>query len=212
MTKIKCIWFGVGIDVKSTDEAYSSIIELNELLKQKYGSNYIFNSINNPPHINLYDIDIPSENLEDVDQTLKKLAKQYKPLSIELSTIDSFRYGAIYVRCALDHKLQDLEKEVVESLVNFKDGCRTKEYWQSWREYNAQQIYNRDQYGNPHVLDTFTPHITLGFVKVGQKKLQEIVQTCGQKFSKTKLVVKQMDMAIQNLDGKFIERRHYVFS
>ena len=202
------IWIGIGIDVKPEDGCYVAIIQLNEILKQKYASKYNFD-MTNLPHINLYDIDIPKVNLEKASRSLQQIAEKWRYFPVKLTSIDSFTHGAIYIQCELSDNLRQLEKEIVEALVDYRDGCRTDDYWQPWREYSQEQTNNRDLYGNPHVLDTFTPHITLGYVKT---ELPRAVLEIKNDFTPTEMNIGQIDMAIQNSDGKFVDRRHFKFA
>jgi 2'-5' RNA ligase len=207
-TSKECVWIGVGIDIKPEDSYYPEIVKLSEILKQQYGSNYEF-STSNPPHINLYDIDIPKTNLEKASRSLERIAEKWKHFSVKLASIDFFKHRAVYIQCELSNPLRQLEKEIVEALADYREGCRTEDYWQPWREYNQPQINNRNKYGNPHVLDTFTPHITLGCVKT---KLSQAVQETKRFFVPTELSVKQIDMVIQNSNGEFIAREHFKFA
>lgn len=207
----KCIWIGVGIDVKPQDDLYPTIINLNQILKHQHGSTYNL-SPTNPPHINLYDIDIPNKNLESVNTSLKEITKKRNHFSIKLTTINYFKYGAIFIECELNHELKELEKEVIEALVKYKGTCRTQDYWQPWRDYNDSQLKNRDKYGNPHVLDTFTPHITLGYIKANPSETKRVANKLKQKFIPTEIKVTQIDLAVQNEKGKFFKRQHFPFN
>jgi len=207
-TSKNCIWIGVGIDIKPEDIYYPVITKLSETLNQKYGSNYNFSKAN-PPHINLYDIDIPQRNLQQTINSLEQITKKWKNFPVRLASIDSFTHGAIYIQCELNESLKQLEREIVETLVDYRGGCRTEDYWQPWRKYSQNQISNRDKYGNPHVLETFTPHITLGYVKT---ELSKAVWETKNAFIPTKLNVEQIDMAIQNPEDKFMDRSHFKFS
>ncbi len=133
LTSKDCIWIGVGIDIKPNDSYYPIIARMSEILKQQYGSNYKLSTFN-PPHINLYDIDIPKSNLEKVSRLLGQIAEKREYFPVKLTSIDSFKHGAIYIKCELSDHLSRLEKEIVEALTDYRDGCRTEDYWQPWRE------------------------------------------------------------------------------
>ena len=210
-TSDKCIWIGIGIDIDLKDKVYPQITKLNNLLHKSHNSNYKFDLKINPPHINLYDLDIPGRNLEKADKLLNNLTKRCISFSIEMKKLNYFKYGIVFIQCELNKQLKTLEKEVVESIVHLKNGCRTKDYWQPWRQYNNQQRNYREQYGNPHILDAFIPHVTIGFIKEDQDKLGIIVKQLNKKFIPTTFIVKQINMAIQNSEGKTLERRHYKF-
>lgn len=205
-----CVWIGIGIDIAPSDSIFSQLTQLNSQLNQEFASPYNLELI--PPHINLYDLDIPKDNLDKVDEALKEIAQKFQGFSLKLSNVSFFKHGSIYVQCELSQELKALEKDVVEKVAVFKGNCRTEDYWQPWREYNEQQKRYRDQYGNPHVLDSFSPHVTVGFAKGDQEKLKSVTQRLKATFSPIALIVKQINMAIQDSDGKTVERRKYPFS
>ena len=205
-----CVWIGMGIDIAPSDSIFSQLTKLNSQLNQEFGSLYNLELI--PPHINLYDLDIPEGNLEKADVVLKEVVRKSNPFPIKLSKISFFEHGSIFVTCEPNELLKTLEREIVEAISPFKGTCRTEEYWQPWRQYTEQQKIYREQYGNPHVLDAFTPHITIGYVKKEKTELERITNQLSEKFDASEFTVKQISMAIQNSEGKIVARKIYNLS
>lgn len=77
-----CFWIGIGINISSEDSEYQELLELNQYLVEKFGSKYAFNPINNQPHINLYDIDVPQSNLKEVEIALERTPEHAKSFPI----------------------------------------------------------------------------------------------------------------------------------
>ena len=67
-------WVGIGINFKPNSIPFNKFVNLNEILVQKYKSKIILDE-NNNPHVNLYDIDIPSKNTDTIISKLEKFEK-----------------------------------------------------------------------------------------------------------------------------------------
>ena len=168
----KQAWTGVGLDILPDEAAYEEIIGLNELIRTH--TLYSFDPTNNPPHINLYDFDFPLESIEKIASSLEAISHKHQPLTLAVTGVHYFPHGSIYLGFAPTESLLDLETEVVETLNPIREGCRTDVYWQPWRKQTEAQAVNLEKYGNPHVLDTFVPHLTIGFIKDRPEVLESI--------------------------------------
>lgn len=209
--KEECVWIGIGINITPSDHNYGELLKLNTFLVEKYGSTFIFDPKTNQPHINLYDLDVPKDNLEHIERVLQEIVKDSKSFRIEFDKIDSFKHGTIFISCKTNHDLEQLEKQVVENVVQYKGDCRTEDYWQPWRGHNERQIANRDKYGNPHVLDTFLPHITIGFIRGGQNKLEEVVREANQRSTIKQIHCGNLDLVAHDQQGKLIYSKRFPF-
>lgn len=204
-----CVWIGIGINIKSGDEGYEEFIKLNNDLVQNYGSTFVFDAETNQPHINLYDLDIPKANLGNIESELQEIASQFNPFSVQLNNTTFFDHGTIFVACELNSELKRLEEKVVKNIVDFKGSCRTEDYSQPWRKYTEEQILNREKYGNPYVLNTFTPHITVGFVKTKPVELQTVSLDVNEKFSFEKLYCDHLDLVVHGNLGELTYSKRF---
>ena len=205
-----CVWIGIGIDITPSDNIFSQLTKLNSQLNQEFGSSY--NLELNPLHINLYDLDIPEDSLEKAGEVLREVTHKSNIFSIKLGKVSFFEHGSIFVMCELNELLKTFDREIVEAIVSFKGTCKTEEYWEPWRQYTEQQKIYREQYGNPHVLDAFTPHITIGYVKKEKAELERITSQLSKKFKVSEFTVKQISMVIQNSERKIVARKIYNLS
>ena len=205
-----CVWIGIGIDITPSDNIFSQLTKLNSQLNQEFGSSY--NLELNPLHINLYDLDIPEDSLEKAGEVLREVTHKSNIFSIKLGKVSFFEHGSIFVMCELNELLKTFDREIVEAIVSFKGTCKTEEYWEPWRQYTEQQKIYREQYGNPHILDAFIPHITVGYVKKEKTELERITNQLSEKFEASEFKVKQIGTAIQNSEGKIVERKIYNLS
>lgn len=206
---MESVWIGIGINITPSDIGYEELLRLNKRLVVQYGSSYIFDPVSNQPHINLYDLNVPEKNLIQIETELKKIADNFKEFFVDLKEISYFDHGTIFISCEINDQLIKLEKQIVESISLLKDDCKTLEYWQSWREYNTKQVENRDKYGNPHVLDTFVPHLTVGFIKGTKDELDKVVEEVGGQLMINKINCGQIDLVVHNKQGELISSQRF---
>ncbi len=208
----KLVWAGIGVNFMPADVCYKELVDINRLLVNNYGSTFGFDSKVNQPHLNLYDVDVPATNLSDVEVAVQKIAENTMPFDIELDGIKSFDFGSIYIACKQSEELKRLEEEIVTKLTGFRDGCKTRDYWQPWRKLTEEQRENREKYGNPYVLDAFLPHITVGFVKRDAHRLAEIVSEVGTNFMLARFKCDRLDLVVHDEEDILISQKRYKFS
>jgi len=178
MSKIennKCIWIGIGIDVNKNSKFYSDLTLMNGLLK-KYENEIIF-SENNLPHLNLYDFDIPKNNLEIIIARIGKVISKTKKFSLKIKGVNYFNFGIVFIEFEENSKLIKIHKKIVNSVYSLKGNCTCKDYLDKNRDYDKKQKELLKKYGNPHILSNFKPHITLGLIR-GQnlEKIKEYLK------------------------------------
>lgn len=203
------VWIGIGFIFFPGDSEYSDLLDLNAFLTSQYGNTYSFDEKTRLPHVNLYDFDLPKENLKKVEERLEKIASKFKKFELNVKGTNFFSFGLIYIACELDNLLKDLEGEVVKSVCSLRQGCITKEYWEPQRNYTSEEIENRDKYGNPYVLNTFTPHVTVGLVRESKDKLESIVSEVDKIRKFTSLKCKSLDLVVHDKDGKLIYSKRF---
>jgi len=207
----RLVWVGIGVNFMSADAGYKELADVNRLLVDKYGSTFSFDPKVNQPHLNIYDVDIPATNLADVEVAIQQIAENTTPFDIELSGIKSFEFGSIYVACRQSEQLARLEEEIVTRITGFRDGCKTKDYWQPWRKLTEEQKKNREKYGNPFVLTTFLPHISVGFVKKDSRGLSKIVSEVGSSFMLDRFTCDRLDLVVHGEKGSLVGQKRYFF-
>ncbi len=203
------IWIGVGLNVRPSNPIYNDIFNLNYFLDKEYNCKYLFDPVKNQPHINLYDVDIPSKNLNLVKESLSDIVKSENEISIDLGEIKTFEFGAIFIECLKNIQITNLEDKVVKIINPFRENIITDDYYQSWRRYSKEQINNRNIYGNPNVLDTFYPHLTLGYVN--KNLLNEARVKLNEMFRLKQINFNDLSLVVHNSGGEFIENVDFKF-
>ena len=160
--KEECIWIGIGFDILKKSELYYDIIEVNKILVKKYGSKTDLNK--NYPHLNLYDLSIPKENLKEIILKIKTILINQKSFIIKIKKVNYFPFGIVFLEIEQNKELEKLHKKIVREVSKLNGKCIDKDYLAPHRTYTKKQKELLIRYGNPFVLDQFKPHITIGFV------------------------------------------------
>jgi len=159
--------------VPEESEIYRKIVQMNDLLAMKYDAKKDFAGSEHP-HLNLYDLSAPNENVKLIAERVKTISENQKSFSIKIKGINYFHFGLIFLEIEKNDVLTKLHEKVVEDVVKLKGSCIDEDYLAPHRKYTARQKELLMQYGNPHVLDQFQPHITIGHVRNQGSKLHEI--------------------------------------
>jgi len=194
-----CIWIGIGVDIKKKDNLYKEWTSINKILSNGSANTLSF-SENRLAHLNLYDLDIPKDNLNKIQEELNKIATQMKSFGVPIKAVRHFPFGLFYIEVEKSKPLLKLHKTIVEKISPLKADCICQDYLEPHRKYNQTQKLMLKKYGNPHVLSQFSPHITLSFTK--NKNLQSIQKEARIKLTENTLRVDDFHVVT--------EKREYV--
>ncbi len=171
--ELNCIWIGVGSDVTKETPLYADCLRMGDVLKIKYGSQLDLSG-KDAPHLNFYDLSLPAENLERAAAGLEKLASEQKVFAVKIKSVGYFPFGIFFLEIEKNGELFKLHRHIVEEIVQLKGSCIDPDYLEPHRKYAERRKEILQQYGNPHVLDQFQPHITIGHVKNSHYDFEEI--------------------------------------
>ena len=160
----KCVWIGIGVEIKEETSLYKECLKINRLLSDEYGAQINF-SDNQVPHLNIYDLSIPEENISSVTNVLATIVDSLRKFSIKINMVGHFPFGLFFLEIENNNILKSLHAQIVNAVNPLREDCVDPDYLQPHRKYTNQQKEYLDQYGNPHVLELFKPHITLGHIK-----------------------------------------------
>jgi len=178
-----CIWIGIGTNLKD-GPLCDSIKDANNLLVKEYNAKSGFAG-SEYPHLNLYDLGVPTDSIDSISKILKEIVADQGSFTLKTGAINYFPFGLFYLEVEENAELINLQKKIVERIVTLKGACIYKDYLAPHRKYSEAQKDSLMKYGNPHVLDQFRPHITIGFVdhkKNDLNKIREIIHIEPQKF------------------------------
>lgn len=162
MPNQNCIWIGIGVDIKKDSSFEQEIIKIQNVISSKYKSVFYPEK---HPHLNLFDLDIPAANLTAAIQKTETILKNQRSLTVAVKDINFFPFGLFFIELETNDALYDLHRKIINAVTPLKENCICKDYLEPHRNYTARQKELLTTYGNPHVLDQFKPHITLGFLK-----------------------------------------------
>lgn len=165
---VNCIWVGIGISIQENKELYCIIKKLEKILAARYKI-----KISNDPHINLYDLSIPEENIENTVEKIKAIANIQKKFIVEIGKVNCFLFGLFFLEINENKELKNIHDKIVKEIVKLKGCCIDEDYLIPDRKYNERQKQLLMDFGNPYVLDQFKPHVTIGYVGNQKGKLRE---------------------------------------
>ncbi|MEW5805314.1 MAG: 2'-5' RNA ligase family protein [Patescibacteria group bacterium] len=198
-----CIWVGIGIEVPMGSQICREIIKANNLLVDKYRAKKGFSGSKHP-HLNLYDLSVPNENIRLIAEKLKGISKTQKSFTVKIEDINYFHFGLIFLKIEKSDALVKLHEKIVEEVAKLKSGCIDADYLTPHRKYTARQKEMLMRYGNPFVLDQFQPHITIGHVKNQEDKLDKIRKRLRELISMTEIKIYNIHFVAGNEKDKLM--------
>ncbi len=196
-----CIWIGIGVDVLEGSGLYGRIIEMNCLLVEKYGAEKNFAGSEHP-HLNLYDLSVPKENVELITESIKSISEEQRSFTVKIRGINYFHFGLVFLEVEKNDTLGKLHGKIVEDVVKLKGDCIVNDYLAPHRKYNAKQKELLMQYGNPHILDQFQPHITIGHIRNQENKLKAIQEELNKLITVTEFKIDNVHIVAENEKSK----------
>src|SRR3989344_7973333 len=133
-----CIWMGIGIDIPEGSEIYRRIIEMNDLLVEKYDSKKDFAGSEHP-HLNIYDLSVPRENTKLITERVKTISENQRSFTATIKGVDYFSFGLIFLEVEKNDILKKLHKKIVGDVVKLKGDCIDNDYLSPHRKYSAKQ-------------------------------------------------------------------------
>ena len=190
------VWVGIGITINKKSRACASLVEMSEILSQKYGDKLKSAKEFN---INLYDFDAPKSELKNIEKELRDILNEFMGFKIKVNVVRSFDFGIVFLEIEKTIELYNLHKKIVEKINPYRKGLICKDYLEEKRNYNSSKKEMIEKYGNPHVLDEFYHHITIGMVK--PSKLDSAIKDLKKLSRKMEIGVNSIHIAI-NDNGK----------
>lgn len=203
-----CIWVGIGLDIHPNEPEYRQIVTLSNQLND---GDY-FDPVSNPPHVNLYDFDLPKADLSMLEEALDAIATKHSQQELNVNGVNYFPFGTIFIDLKATEELGALEEDVVRNCSPLRGDCRTEDYWQPWRYYTPEQITNREKYGNPHVMSTFVPHLTIGFLKTREEQLKAKCKSLQSQLHLNEMNFGHLDLIAKTEDGEVITKKSFKFT
>lgn len=197
--KQNCVWIGIGADISEGMDLCRTINKVNNSLVEKYEAKRDFTG-SEYPHLNLYDLSVAKPNLKIISEKIKKIAENQKSFIVRVKEVDYFPFGLFFLGVGKSSELKNLHRKIVEEIVKLKGECIDEDYLAPHRKYNQRQKELLVEYGNPHVLDQFQPHITIGHVKNQEDKLSSIQKELNKTIKITEFRINNLHITVG--DGK----------
>jgi len=187
-----CTWIGIGIDLPKQSGVYRDVVMFNKLLVKNYGIKKDFY-----PHLNIYDLSVPKENLKAIIEKLKAFVSTQKSFKIKTKKINFFPFGIVFLEVQKSKQLELLHKNIVKGIVALKGECIDKDYLSLNRKYTKRQKELLMRYGNPFVFDQFQPHITIGNI-FDKKQLKNICKELNLQLKPQEFEIESIHITVEN--------------
>lgn len=151
----------VYLKFKSPNQASLLIHNFNQLITE-YG---LFNQYKISPfiekyplHVTLYLTHYQEEQIPRIINKIHRIAKHQKPLSLSTNHFIAKNSGYVMLTVKNNPNLNQLNRLVLNSLVNLRDKKALIPGWAA-QDPVRQQLFHR--YGSPNVFTYFNPHFSL---------------------------------------------------
>jgi 2'-5' RNA ligase len=149
-----------------SSEVKTRCIELSQKIARLTETTFILDGSKFHPHLTLYQIAFPSENLHMIESTVKKIAEKTKSFSIHLHKYSSLM-GFIFLEATLDDTLMRLHSEIVTAVNPLRDGIILPSEQGRLNDSSVSELIKNSirTYGAALAMEAFLPHITLAKLK-----------------------------------------------
>ena len=162
----------VNVIVCPPNETNERVIELAEILRQKYEMDFSLVDRKKTVHISIRQMHIPKENYGKLNSKLQEILEDFKPFQLSLGHYKT--YGGVYASwmCEPNETLLKLHAEIMGKTNSLRNGLRLLNYSPDATEsvfggqkYSPEQTANILQYGWGACLELYEPHVTFAKTK-----------------------------------------------
>lgn len=145
-------------------EVSEKVIELSKATSNLVDVYFILDGIQFYPHITIYPPEYSEENIDQVLETVERIAKSINQLNFKFANLDS-EQG--YLGMAFEHldRIQQAHEKLVSALNPLREGRIRDKYVEYRMEFNSEQLQNIEKYGYPGAMNLYNPHLTITRLK-----------------------------------------------
>ncbi len=149
----------LNVVILPDEETRQALISLSQELSKKVDSHFILNEAEFRPHLSLFPNQFPTRNRQGIENALKALGESSESLNIQLTGYSQIS-GYIFIDAVKTADLINLHSDAVSVLNPLREG-HMPALVSHLKGLNDSQRDNVETYGNPIVLSTWEPHVTL---------------------------------------------------
>lgn len=140
-------------------------IHLSRLIAKNFPIEFVLDGKNYQPHLTLYQLEVPDNNLQIVKDQLLKIFK----LRVVVSFNQYFgsQSGFLSWDCQRDKVLYNLHKKTVERLNTLRDGLLLPSRKLKYDFLTDENYIQIEKFGSSGLFEYFHPHITITRLKKG---------------------------------------------
>lgn len=142
------------------DTATAAVLtDISHWLAKHVASDFVLNDSEFRPHLSLFPNQYPQKNKATIESSLINLSKHSQPFRITLTGYSQIS-GFIFADAVKTDELVSLHSDAVEVLNPLREG-HMPSLVADLKGLNPAQQASVEKYGNPIVLDSWEPHVTL---------------------------------------------------
>ncbi len=189
-------WLGVSAVIKENSALFFDLKKINNYLVRELSAGMAY-SDHLKPHLNFYDLSVPTGNVEKIKIALDEILVSQPKIECQISEMKSFSFGLLYVEIKNNPDLDRLQKKILAAVEPFKGDRLDPDYEKRISQLNQKQVESLKKYGNPYVTD-FKPHITLGFLPDKKNSMGQIIDKISFMLSVEKFTVDSIDLVAES--------------
>lgn len=149
----------LNIVVPPDEQTRNQLIRLSTYLSTLVRANFILDEAEFRPHLSLFPNQYPQKNRPAIEASLNNLSEQTNPFRITLTGYSQIS-GYIFADAVKSDDLVALHAQAVEVLNPLREGYMPS-LVAGLKGLTPAQQTSVKKYGNPIVLDSWEPHVTL---------------------------------------------------
>jgi len=185
------LWIGIGAIIKTGDPLYSDLKKINDYLTKDMSGGFGYSDALRP-HVNFYDLAVPSDSIEKIKESLTEALADQETIACKISGIGSFKFGLIYAQVEKNERLIELHQKILNAVNPYHGDVIDPDYEKLIPVLSEEQKQSLNRFGNPYMTD-FKPHITLGYLPDKKDVMDTIVPKLELMLAVREFVVHRVD-------------------
>lgn len=156
-------------------EVSGKAIELSRAISSEVESYFVLDGIQFHPHITIYPLEYPEENILKVLGIVERTVKSIEPVKFQYKRLETHQ-GYIGVEFEHFSQIQKIHEGIVNALNPLREGYIREKYNDYQMEFTSNQLESIRRYSYPDAMALYNPHLTITRLK-DENEAEEILST-----------------------------------
>jgi 2'-5' RNA ligase len=152
----------INIAIKSPEKVAEKAIEESRKIGNNYKALFVLDGVNYYPHITIYSIEYPEENLGNIFQALEKLLPELEKIKLVFTDVKR-NQNYVGVHFTPSQEVRNFHKKIIEKINPLRGGKIRDKFMELSQvaDLPEEKKENILKYGHPDVMNSYEPHITI---------------------------------------------------